>query len=94
MAKPNKFNGMLREYCVDFGFCGSIKNEKAIHVTDLIPKTGIISAEDFVEWLCDAEIMGEHDRVKYRDKLKTIFIKHMGGSEVDAKQLHSNYKGT
>ena len=49
MARPNKFDGMLHEYCVILGFCGSVRDCKPLHVTDFIPETGQVSADEFVQ---------------------------------------------
>lgn len=86
MPKPNKFDGMMHEICVGMGFCGQ-------SLRGLIPASGEVSAEEFIEWVFEAEDMKEIDRMSFRKTLMEIFIKHMGSQEVDASQLHSDYKG-
>ena len=46
----SNFTAMMQEYCVGLGYCGS-----ETHVTDLIPKEGIVSVDQFVCLLLQAE---------------------------------------
>lgn len=55
MGKPTKFDGMMYDFCVNFGYCGSAINGKATHVTDFIPEEGLVSADQFVTWLIKAD---------------------------------------
>jgi len=84
MSKPNKFDGMMHDYCVTHGFCG-------LSVTDVIPNSGVVSADEFVGWLLKAEAF---DGKKELQVLKDVFVKHMGADQIDAKELLSSYRGS
>jgi hypothetical protein len=90
MGRPNAFDGMMSEYC-GLGYCGSVKDGEALHVTDFIPETGPVTAAQFTRWLLVAEGF-EPDEFNVRD-LSGVFIKHMGADVVDASRLHSEYGG-
>ncbi len=47
MARPNKFDGMMYEFCTGLGWCGGAKDGKPLHVTKFIPETGPVSADEF-----------------------------------------------
>ncbi len=94
MGRPNAFDGMMYEYCVGLGYCGSVIDGKPLHVTDFIPEAGPVSAKQFVRWLVTAEFgvdPGEYDYSEFR--LAAVFIKHMGADVVDASRLRSEYGG-
>jgi hypothetical protein len=72
------------------GFCGGTTVEgKAAHVSDYIPDSGFVTAEQFVKWLLIAE--GAHpdyaEFSEYRPTLVRAFFDHMGGDLVDAVRL-------
>ena len=96
MTKPNKFDGMMHAYCIGWGFCGNVKDGKPHHVTDYIPKTGNVSADEFVKWILIAEgfDMSSDGGAEFERPLKELFIKHMGCDDVDVSHLSSNYTGT
>ncbi|MEM7571085.1 MAG: hypothetical protein AAF337_14940 [Pseudomonadota bacterium] len=88
MGQPTAFDGMMREICVEMGFCGSVVDEQPRHVTDFIPKTGQVSADQFVLWVLKAEGMsnlGVYN--EHYESLKAVFLKHMKGDTVDAQTL-------
>lgn len=91
MPKPNRFDGLLHECCVGYGWCGSVSNGKPLHVTDFIPATGIVTADDFVDWLLVADGVDPKEtssRVKkWKTDLRAVFVKHMGADQVDASAL-------
>jgi hypothetical protein len=91
MVRSNRFNGMMHEYCVGLGFCGGMMDEKPTHVTDFIPETGQVSAQQFVHGLLNAEGLDGHS-----DDwgLKAVFIRHMGTDFVDAIELRSSFRGS
>ena len=83
---PSNFSAMMQEYCVGLGYCGS-----DFHVTDLMPKEGIVSADQFVCLLLQAEGLEPYEfemrHNKTYKKLSKIFTKHMGSSKIDAALL-------
>ncbi|MEO0551146.1 MAG: hypothetical protein AAFZ91_14590 [Pseudomonadota bacterium] len=95
MAKPNKFDGMMHEFCVEQGWCGSIVDGKALHVTDFIPENGPVTADEFVDWLIKADGLdpgeGSSQVKRWKSKLKVIFIKHMGSDCIEASTLAWDY---
>ena len=86
MGKPTKFNGMMHDYCVNKGWCGSVIDGKASHVSDYIPDEGLVTADQFVTWLMRAEGLDSSD-LKVRKNLIQVFIKHVGSYRVDAALL-------
>jgi hypothetical protein len=71
------------------------KDGKPLHVTDFIPETGPVSADEFARWLIMAD---GHDSYaaeisRWMPQLKAVFVKHMGADVVDASNLRSEYRG-
>ncbi len=85
--KNNKdFARLIQAYAVGRGYCGSIVDGQVQNVTDFIPETGEVTADQFVTWLLTAE--GLHPEYGGpRKELIRIFIKHMGTNSVDASRL-------
>jgi hypothetical protein len=75
------------------GWSGFSVNDdgKPVHVRDLIPDTGTVTADQFVEWLILADgtqnMIGSSELSRWRRELKAIFVKHMGTAAVDAARL-------
>src|SRR4051812_43983076 len=55
MGRPNAFDGMMHQFCVELGWCGGERDGKRLHVSDFIPETGLVSADEFAGWLIVAE---------------------------------------
>ncbi|MFL5240797.1 MAG: hypothetical protein ACJ8FY_01700 [Gemmataceae bacterium] len=94
MGRPNAFDGMMHEFCVGLGWCGCIHNDRPIHVTDFIPETGPVSAEEFAKWLIMADgLAPDHlspsEIRRWMPQLKAVFVKHMGADVIDASKLRS-----
>lgn len=88
MGRPTAFDGMMHEICVGMGFCGSIVDNQPCHITDFIPKTGQVSADQFVLWVLRAEGMSDlGSQNEYYESLKAVFLKHMKADNVDAQTL-------
>ena len=91
MPKPNKFDGMLHECCVGYGWCGSIVDGKSRHVTDFMPTFGVVTADEFVSWLLTADGVDPNQASSqvnmWKRDLRAVFVKHMGSDEVDASEL-------
>lgn len=83
------FDALMDDACVNWGFCGCIKNGETLHVTQLIPPDGPVHAAQFVEWLLLADDVNpnlpKYDR--HKAALLTSFVKNMGGEVVDASLL-------
>jgi hypothetical protein len=93
MGRPNAFDGMMHEFCVGLGWCDCVKDGKPSHVTDFIPETGLVSADEFATWIIMADGLDPDERGpeirRWMPQLKAVFIKHMGGDVIDASNLRS-----
>ena len=94
MGRPNAFEGMMHEFCVRLGWCGCVKDGKPLHVTDFIPETGPVSAEEFARWLImgdglDPDQLSRSEIRRWMSQLKAVFVKHMAADVVDASKLRS-----
>jgi hypothetical protein len=94
MVGPNAFDGMIHEFCVKLGWCGGVKDGKSLHVSDYIPETGRVSADEFARWLIKADGL-DPDQLSASEfrQLKAVFVKHMGAGVIDAEKLRSGYRG-
>lgn len=91
MSGNPDYNALMHEVCVGRGWCGGIVNGKPSHVDDLIPETGPVSAEQFVEWLFQADGVDPSSEpakwAKHKDALREAFVRHMGADVIDASAL-------
>lgn len=94
MAGNPDYNALMHDVCVGKGWCGGIVNGELSHVDFLIPETGPVSAEQFVEWLFQAEGLDPSTEPakwkKHKDGLREAFVRHMGAGVVDASALKWN----
>lgn len=77
---------MMHEFCVGKGWCGSIIDGKPSHVTNFVPEAGIVTAQEFVTWLIQADNCDPNNK-HWQRELQQVFIKHMGSDAVDASML-------
>jgi hypothetical protein len=86
-----RYDALMDEVCVGWGFCGCIKEGRALHVDFIIPSEGPVTADQFVEWVFladDVNPNSEPDRwQRHKDAIRAAFIKHMGAEIVEARQL-------
>lgn len=86
-----RYNALMEEVSVQYGWCGGIVNDKPSHVDDFIPASGQVSASQFVEWLFLADGVDPASEpqkwTKHKDRLRDAFIRHMGADTVDASAL-------
>ena len=91
MIEDSDFDALMKEICVGWGYCGSVRDGKVLHVTDFIPATGPVSSEQFVERVFLADGMSDGFKSTgargHRKSLMAIFVKHMGAEIVDAERL-------
>ena len=94
MTDRTAFDALMHQVCVERGWCGAVVNGRPMHVTQFLPKSGIVTADQFAGWLFDADgVDPDEDREKWQshiDGLREAFIRHMGGTVVDAKRLTWN----
>jgi hypothetical protein len=85
------YNNLLEEVCVRFGFCGSVLNDQPRHVDQLLPHSGKLTDEDFADALFKAEGWdpGGPEARKFRSSVREAFVRHMGGTQIDAGQRSS-----
>src|SRR5688572_25548316 len=51
-TKPkSRYAALLNEVCVRMGYCGSMKDGERLHVDDFIPDAGLVTADQFAEWV-------------------------------------------
>jgi hypothetical protein len=55
----------MHAVCVGHGYCGGVHGNKFMHVTDFIPQSGNVTADQFVEWVFQAEYENESERVSH-----------------------------
>ncbi len=91
MSENPAYNALMHEVCVGFGWCGAVVNGEPSHVDDLIPTVGPVSAEQFVDWLFQAEGIDAQSEPakwqKHKGSLREAFVRHMGADLVDASAL-------
>ena len=91
MSEGLLFDRLMHEVCVERRWCGGIVDGKPMHVTDLLPAKGAVSAEQFALWLFEADgVDPDENRAKWQphlDGLEAAFIRHMGEARVDVSQL-------
>lgn len=85
-SNPN-FVRLLNELCSQLGCCGGSADGRRKHVTDYIPATGLVMAEEFAVWTLQAEGIDPEYRQDLRRAIRSAFIKHMGTSSVSAGEL-------
>lgn len=90
IVHPTAFDLLLWDMCVRLGFCGGVVNDKPTHVTDLLPTTGMVTAEEFAASAIRAENdvqspPAKHDR--WMAMLTDKFLEHMGAPSVPASAL-------
>jgi hypothetical protein len=85
------FGALVEEICLKWGFCGCLKDDQAIHVSLIIPSTGPISADQFVEWVFLANDLNPNSEParwrREKEAIRAAFVKHMGAEIVDAPLL-------
>lgn len=85
------YDALMHDVCARMGWCGVVVDGKPLHVNDFIPNSGLVTADQFVDWLFRAEGMDPNSKPeqwrRHKEALKAAFIKHMGSDIVDAKAL-------
>jgi hypothetical protein len=91
MSGNPAYNALHHDVCVRHGWCGGVVDGRPSHVDDFIPEVGPVTAEQFVDWLFQAEGLDpSSDSEKWRkhkDALRDAFIQHLGADMVDASML-------
>lgn len=92
MSDDNEAYDALQKFiCVRWGFCGCLKNDKPINIDDIIPDSGLVSADQFVDWVFLANNMNPNSNPKkwerHKAAIRAEFIKLMGDEVVDVSKL-------
>jgi hypothetical protein len=92
MTDKTGYDALMHDVCVGYGFCGCIKDGEPLHVDHFIPSEGMVSADQFVEWLFLADDMNPSSYTGARwdalkQKIRSAFVEHMGSDVVDAARL-------
>jgi hypothetical protein len=88
------FDALLHRICVDWGFCGSVQSGKYVHVLQFIPRSGLVTARQFADWVLLAEGDGHlsaPSRDEWTERFEQAFITILGADTVDVTRLE-NYK--
>ncbi len=66
-------------------------DDRPMHVTDFLPDRGMVTVDQFVGWLFEADGVDPSEDLpkwqKHIDGLRDAFIRHMGSSSVDVERL-------
>ena len=76
----------MEEICGGMGYCGSVVDGEPRHVDMYVPETGLVTADQFVEWVFLAEGLNPVGSL-HADQMRRAFIKHLGSDVVDAETL-------
>ena len=76
----------MEEICGGMGYCGSVVDGEPRHVDMYVPETGLVTADQFVEWVFLAEGLNPVGS-SHADQMRRAFIKHLGSDVVDAETL-------
>ena len=79
----------MSELCVGHGLCGS-----EVHVHDLLPETGMLTADRFATLLMKSEkATREYDR-KYYDRTHALaarlFVENLGADKIEIGEIRSD----
>ncbi|TRD12499.1 hypothetical protein FGU71_11920 [Erythrobacter insulae] len=86
------YNKLQHELCVGMGFCGGLADGKPSHVDDFIPEGGVVTVDQFIQLLFQAEGDGypanyDAKQSPQYEELKRIFVEQMGAVSVNASRL-------
>jgi hypothetical protein len=98
MDRKFRYEALMHDVCVGRGWCGGVVDGQLSHVDFFIPHTGPVTADQFVDWLFQAENMdpaAEPEKWhKHKDGLRGAFVRHMGSDVVDASLLKWDVRDT
>jgi hypothetical protein len=82
------YDKLLEEVCVRLGFCGSVVDGQTLDVDQFLPESGVLTNEEFAVALFKAEGWDPDglEARTFRSSVREAFVRHMGGSEMDAGQ--------
>ena len=81
MTTSERFDTLIRDACAIYGNCGS----DDVHIRDLLPKSGTLTAEEFARLMLTAEKMTEwRYRQQYRDNYDWCVARFKQAMEADS----------
>lgn len=87
MTTKNRFDQLVRDACVIYGNCGS----GDLHIRELLPRSGELTADEFARLMLKAEKMTElRYGQQYRDNYDWCvarFKQTMGAESIDASEI-------
>ena len=91
MTDRKPFHALMTEVCVERGWCGSVVDDRSMHVTDFLPDRGMVTVDQFVGWMFEADGVDPSEDLpkwqKHIDGLRDAFIRHMDSSSFDVERL-------
>jgi hypothetical protein len=85
------YHTLIDEICLKWRFCGCIKDDQVVHVDLFVPPDGLVTADQFVEWVFLANNINPYSNpARWRREtaaLRAAFVEHMGAAIVDARRL-------
>jgi hypothetical protein len=82
------YDDLQHHICVELGFCGSAKDGLPLHVDDLIPSKGVITADQFAELVFLAEgLDSRNDPKQLKAAIKAAFVSLLGSQTVEVTAL-------
>jgi hypothetical protein len=89
---PTAFDRLLWDICVTGGWCGGFLEGEYVHVKDLLPKTGTVTARDFARLAVSEDGWPDAASVpaKHLAWLEEKFVLHLGAESVPAEDLRQN----
>ncbi|UTW55988.1 hypothetical protein [Kordiimonas sp. SCSIO 12610] len=85
------YQNLLQHLCVNWGFCGSIRNDKFQNTHDLMPLNGVITSSEFAELVLTAEGITQANNIAawylHKDKIEKLFIQVMGQKTINCNLI-------
>lgn len=80
----------MERICPGLGFCGGSVDGDSVHLTDFIPETGAVTADQFVDLVLRGDGVDPACHPfsnKLISQIRQAFVDHMGSEIVDAREL-------
>ncbi|MFT4253871.1 MAG: hypothetical protein QM608_15475 [Caulobacter sp.] len=89
---PTAYQRLMWDLCVGRGWCGSTVNGEPLHVDDLLPGSGVITAEAFAKLVLQADdcSMDWPPAARFLRQIEARFVEHMGSASIDVRALAYN----
>ncbi len=89
VVAPSPFERLSWDICVNGGWCGGLVDDKPTSVSDLLPASGIVTAQAFASLAVRADGWPKGDPVpeKHLRWLEDRFVEHLGAASVDVAAL-------